>query len=503
MNALYKRLVALGMISVAAFLGFLYCIVEFKEKPIYIAVVSLMLVASAYLFFMALIQVRAAKEAELRDYIRETVLSSVEKLGTDTDDDTMERLAKATYVQIRKLNTGFAELIASDHQNTESRNLATREINESIEKAVKIIVKYNQTGNRELIDSLQSLGGSLSGSIDKISDSIEHTPSPVVNVPAPVVNVSVPAGAAPAVTEVSDAVPEVPKVSEVSEVPEVSDVPKVPEVAEVTEAIDEVSEVSEVSEAVDEVSEAPEVTEAVEVSEAIDETPEEAPAASVAADFFAQFGEPEAAAEPVPAEEPEAAAEPAVSDDPNKQLSADEIAALFAAAAPAPTEEPAAEPEAVTEPEPVAETKSATAPAVSDDPNRQLSGDEIAALFAQAAGAAAAEPEAAAAPAPAAEPAADIIQFPTKAAEPEETAAPAVSDDPNKQLSADEIAALFAAAAPAPAEQPAEEPAKEGTPEGSSDDSQPEAAMPVSDDPNKQLSADEIAALFASMGSGS
>ena len=188
MNAIYKRLVALGMISVAAFLGFLYCIVEFKEKPIYIAGVSLLLVASVYLFFMALLKARSVKEAELRAYIQDTITASVEKLAPAADDDTMERLAKATYVQIRKLNTGFAEMIASDHMNTESRNNATREINEAIEKAVKIIVKYNQNGNRELIDTIQSLGGGL----DKISSSIESQGAPVVNVPAPVVNVSVP-----------------------------------------------------------------------------------------------------------------------------------------------------------------------------------------------------------------------------------------------------------------------------------------------------------------------
>ena len=58
-----------------------------------------------------------------------------------------------------------------------------------------------------------------------------------------------------------------------------------------------------------------------------------------------------------------------------------------------------------------------------------------------------------------------------------------VSDDPNKQLSPDEIAALFAQAS-APAAEPAKEP-------------EPVAVTPVSDDPNKQLSPDEIAALFA------
>ncbi|MDE6433791.1 MAG: hypothetical protein K2L07_06125 [Lachnospiraceae bacterium] len=183
-----------------------------------------------------------------------------------------------------------------------------------------------------------------------------------------------------------------------------------------------------------------------------------------------------------------------VSEDPNKQLSADEISALFAAAEPTPAtaeEEPVipdiddtaeneesftptftvvgkSEEEETIQTAPATEEPTASAvtetapPALGEDPNKQLSADEIAALFA------------ASDPAPKRE----------KNTEKPVEAAPA--DDPNKQLSADEIAALFAASDPAPK---AETPAKE----------EPKAE-PVNADPNKQLSPDEIAALFAQMG---
>ncbi len=104
---------------------------------------------------------------------------------------------------------------------------------------------------------------------------------------------------------------------------------------------------------------------------------------------------------------------------------------------------------------------------VEDDPNKQLSPDEIAALFA------------AADPAP---------KKPEKAEEPEAAKEEPVMDDPNKQLSPDEIAALFAAAEPSPKKEEAVK-----APE-------PVKVEPISDDPNKQLSPDEIAALFASLG---
>ena len=167
--------------------------------------------------------------------------------------------------------------------------------------------------------------------------------------------------------------------------------------------------------------------------------------------------------EPEPVVEPSPAAEEAVADttnsDPNRQLSADEIAALFASAnagATEPESEPAEkvitepvtetlhvpEPEPVVEPSPAAE---AVADTTNSDPNRQLSADEIAALFASA-NAGATEPES--------EPAEEVIREPVTEApqapepepvsEPEHVKSPVVDlNNTNRNLTPDEIAALF------------------------------------------------------------
>ena len=146
---------------------------------------------------------------------------------------------------------------------------------------------------------------------------------------------------------------------------------------------------------------------------------------------------PESASEPEPVVEPAPAADTANSD-PNRQLSADEIAALFAGA-----NAGAAEPEPASEPEPVVEqapaTEEATADTANSDPNRQLSADEIAALFAGA-NAGAGEPESASEPEPASEP--GPVELPASAPEPEN--APVVDlNNTNRNLTPDEIAALF------------------------------------------------------------
>ena len=101
--------------------------------------------------------------------------------------------------------------------------------------------------------------------------------------------------------------------------------------------------------------------------------------------------------EPEPVVEPSSAAEEAVADttnsDPNRQLSADEIAALFASANAGATEpesepaekvitEPVTEAPQAPEPEPVSEPEPAKSPVVDlNNTNRNLTPDEIAALF--------------------------------------------------------------------------------------------------------------------------
>ena len=170
------------------------------------------------------------------------------------------------------------------------------------------------------------------------------------------------------------------------------------------------------------------------------------------------------APEPEPVVEPSPVAEEAVADttdsDPNRQLSADEIAALFASANAGATEpesepaeevitEPVTEAPQAPEPEPVVEPSPAAEEAVADttnsDPNRQLSADEIAALFASA-NAGATEPES--------EPAEEVITEPVteapQAPEPEPVSEPEPAKSPvvdlnntNRNLTPDEIAALF------------------------------------------------------------
>ena len=143
--------------------------------------------------------------------------------------------------------------------------------------------------------------------------------------------------------------------------------------------------------------------------------------------------------EPEPiVEEPVVEEKPSMPDlsDPNKKMSPDEIAALFAnMSGDAPKEEVKEEPKPV-EPEPAVEEPVAEEkPPMPDlsDPNKTMSPDEIAALFANMSDDAPKQEDKPVEPEP-------IVEEP--AAE-EKPPMPDISD-PNKTLSPDEIAALFA-----------------------------------------------------------
>ena len=150
------------------------------------------------------------------------------------------------------------------------------------------------------------------------------------------------------------------------------------------------------------------------------------------------------------------------------------------------------EPEPVTEaPEPVVEPSPAAEEAVADttnsDPNRQLSADEIATLFASANGGTG-------------EAKSESAEESVTEHVAEEAQADVGSSDPNRQLSADEIAALFASANGGTGEAKSEPPAEavtEPVPEVKEEPAKP----PVVDlnNTNRNLTPDEIAALFSSM----
>lgn len=167
-------------------------------------------------------------------------------------------------------------------------------------------------------------------------------------------------------------------------------------------------------------------TDAPQSASAIEAIPEPEPV---------QANESEQIPEPIPVNEPEPVSEAPHIPEPEP---AEEVIT-----------EPVTETPHVPEPEPVVEPSPAAAEAVADttnsDPNRQLSADEIAALFASA-NAGATEPESEPAEKVITEPVTETPQAPEPepVSEPEPAKSPVVDlNNTNRNLTPDEIAALF------------------------------------------------------------
>ena len=197
--------------------------------------------------------------------------------------------------------------------------------------------------------------------------------------------------------------------------------------------------------------------------------------------------------------------------DPNKAMSPDEISALLASMA-ADTEnasllpdaeaieDEAVEPEPM--PEPIMETVTEELPPMPDlsDPNKMMSPDDIAALLANMTAEASVVAD-------------EVVEEePIEEPEPEHEPEPVAEDlssmpdldlsDPNKIMSPDEISALLASMAADTASAASlpdvEEVVEEEEPVVEPEEEKP--PMPDLSDPNRQMSPDEIAALFANMG---
>ncbi len=357
MKNLYRRMVTMGMISVTAILAWIYCVLEFRSQIAYVIGISVVLIVAVYALLFTISDLRISREEKLQNYISETIASAVAKLSEKEQDNTdLERLVKASYVQLRKTNTILSQMSENNTLNY-SQSLEVYSdltssmkdlVSTSVNKAVKVVVKYNQDNNDKLVDAIAGLNSNLdflTSQLDSIKSEISTLKLKVESGEMAVTNTQVTESA---ILETQEA--------------NISSQINADEQKTITQEIPENASVAE---------EAPDLASFFDEFVGEEIVPDEHDVADVI-----PFPVPEEQA----TEEEEAPV--SVTDfDPNRPMTPEEIEALFASMAggssPA-AEEPAPEPEPI--PEPVAEEP--VAPPVDSDPNRPLSPDEIAALFA-------------------------------------------------------------------------------------------------------------------------
>ena len=309
----YKRMVTLGMVSFTAILAWVYCALAYRTETVYIAIISLVLIASIYAFLLSLVDIRIEKEQQMQEYIAKTLQESLKQDNSDVVDclNDMERLAKASYVQQRKMATYLSSqeeqldaavkktaklLIGYDRKKEEeaAQKAEQKEKEEKMQAALEEQKKPDHTAM--ILDAFEKLTGDVqavvaqlaevTAQITALRDSVDAIEIPkVVETVAPVASVAE-APAQVAETAVADALPQPADIVQDVE-PEAADVR-----TELEHVQDMEPEATEIAQTVE-----PEAADVRTELEHVQDTEPEAPhteqeesATFDTEDFFSQFG---------------------------------------------------------------------------------------------------------------------------------------------------------------------------------------------------------------------
>lgn len=141
----YKRMVTLGMVSFTSILAWVYCILTYRTETAYIAIISLVLIASIYAFLLSLVDIREEKERQMQDYIAKTLQESMKQDNSEVVDclNDMERLAKASYVQQRKMAT----YLSSQEEQLDA----------AAKKTAKLLIGYDRKKEEEAAQKAEQM----------------------------------------------------------------------------------------------------------------------------------------------------------------------------------------------------------------------------------------------------------------------------------------------------------------------------------------------------------
>ena len=312
----YKRMVTLGMVSFTAILAWVYCVLAYRTETVYIAIISLVLIASIYAFLLSLVDIRIEKEQQMQEYIAKTLQESLKQDNSDVVDclNDMERLAKAAYVQQRKMATYLSSqeeqldaavkktaklLIGYDRKKEEeaAQKAEQKQKEEEMQAALEEQKKPDHTAM--ILDAFEKLTGDVQAVVAQLSEVTAQITAlrdsvDAIEIPK-MVEAVVPVAETPEqVAETDDADAWTESEHEQDMEPEAADIaqPVEPEVTEAQTELDHVQDMDpEAADLVQLVE--PEVTETDHVQDTEPEAPhteQEESAAFDTEDFFSQCG---------------------------------------------------------------------------------------------------------------------------------------------------------------------------------------------------------------------
>lgn len=352
-----KSWIAAGLLTIVATITTIYCLLEYRNSVLIVGISSLFLLASAFWLFLSLSKLeKTTPTPSVGEEQRERMNYEGMKLQGEELIRLMNTLGKGTYVYSKRSSEHLEQLLNQTLQSQQANEALIQTLIQEQTKTAKFQVKYNQDDTSKLIsalsDNCKQINRNLETCIDAISKPDTNTAS------SQMVTASL------------------------------SDLSK--ELARINSSIQalQIQLTASVQQSVmHPVSESKPVTTLAEETPVVEPPVAETPITEIPAT------EPSVAEAPIteiPATEAQAELP---SPEENAMFSQDDIDSLLANITGSAESETESAPVSESEPEPIAEQEvltpeEATPPSndvssiLSDDPNKQLSPDEIAALFA-------------------------------------------------------------------------------------------------------------------------
>lgn len=299
-----------GLFTILTSITTIYCLLQYRSSVPVVGISTLLLLASAYWLFLTITRIIKSKETpspSVGEEQRERMNYEGMKLQGEELIRLVNMLGKGTYVNTKRTAERLELLLEQYAQLQKSNELLIQRLMDEQTKTAKFQVKYAQNDTGKLIAALNQQCDNLDASISTCSAAIGRISIPTTAAPAPVMTQTIDT------QQITDSLNELS-----SELANIN-----ASIQDLRQSLASADMQASVQPTVQPVAEEVVNEEGVPIEEDI------LPEAATAEAPDSEVPDSEASAESATSATPDVSS--LLSDDPNKQLSADEIAALFAA----------------------------------------------------------------------------------------------------------------------------------------------------------------------------
>ncbi len=313
-----------GLFTILTSITTIYCLLQYRSSVPVVGISTLLLLASAYWLFLTITRIIKSKETpspSVGEEQRERMNYEGMKLQGEELIRLVNMLGKGTYVNTKRTAERLELLLEQYAQLQKSNELLIQRLMDEQTKTAKFQVKYAQNDTGKLIAALNQQCDNLDASISTCSAAIARISIPATAAPAPVTTQTIDT------QQITDSLNELS--SELANInASIQDLRQSLASAGMQASVQPTVQPVAEEEAEESLMDTP-VAEEVVNEEGVPIEEDILPETATAEAPDSEVPDSEASAESATSATPDVSS--LLSDDPNKQLSADEIAALFAA----------------------------------------------------------------------------------------------------------------------------------------------------------------------------